>query len=82
MKNKKTSVAADHHSAGAETPIVFCVEVPQDPLVPGDSDDVEGGDDYDDDSDDAGVPEDLLESQHSDNKVMMMMKKVYPEAPL
>ena len=51
MKNKKTSVAADHHSAGAETPIVFCVEVPQDPLVPGDNDDLEAGDDYDDDSD-------------------------------
>ena len=68
MKNKKTSVAADHHSAGAETPIVFCVEVPQDPLVPGDhDDDVEGGDDYEDVSDDARVPEDLLESQHSDD---------------
>ena len=51
LKNKKTSVAADHHSAGAETPIVFCVEVPQDPLVPGDNDDLEAGDDYDDDSD-------------------------------
>ena len=32
-------------------------------------------------TDDGGVPEDLLESQHSDNKVTMM-KKVYPEAPL
>ena len=67
MKNKKTSVAADHHSAGAETPIVFCVEVPQDPLVPGDNDDLEAGDDYDDDSDNVGVSEGLLESQHSDN---------------